>query len=381
MKILLASDWYEPAVNGVVASVLNLRRGLIAQGHDVRILTLSGNRKSYKRDGVYFVGSVRADVVYPGARVRVRYARKPLMEIIDWKPDIIHTNSEFSTFLLARKIALKLNVPLVHTYHTVYEDYTHYFFPSRRIGNKIVRQFSRTIAGKTSAIIVPTEKVRKMLRGYGIATPIEVVPSGIDLERFAGSEAAREELRARYKIPEDHTVLVSVGRLAKEKNHEELFRFLKKCQGEKITFVLVGDGPYREELEQIVEQLDMKSQVIFTGMIPPSEVGSYYSVGDLFISASVSETQGLTYIEALSCGVPLLCRKDDCLKDVIVEGENGWTFTGEKDFARKLQSFIEDRDNWPEYREKARASSDKFSIPTFAKSVSKVYEGRIRCRY
>ena len=143
MKILLTSDWYASAVNGVVTSIRNLRMGLEAMGHEVRILTLSQNHHSYTEDGVTYIGSLPAGIVYPGARLGNVLAKKEVRELVKWNPDIIHSNCEFSTFPLARKIASYLDIPLVHTYHTLYENYTHYVSPSEKWGKKVVRVLTR----------------------------------------------------------------------------------------------------------------------------------------------------------------------------------------------------------------------------------------------
>ena len=168
MKILITSDWYLPAVNGVVTSVKNLRRELEARGHEVRVLTLSQNRHSCRKDGVTCLGSVAAGLIYPGARLRTALAGKWVREIVEWGPDVVHSQCEFSTFFLARRIAEELDIPLVHTYHTVYEDYTHYFSPNVRFGKKAAAVFTRWAASHTDCLIAPTAKVRLLLQGYGV---------------------------------------------------------------------------------------------------------------------------------------------------------------------------------------------------------------------
>lgn len=243
MRILITSDWYSPAVNGVVTSVKNLRRELERRGHEVRVLTLSQNRRSWEKDGVTYLGSIAAGLVYPGARLRTVLAGKQVRKLISWRPDVVHSQCEFSTFFLARRIAEELDIPLVHTYHTVYEDYTHYFSPSVRFGKQAVAVFSRWVAARTDCLIAPTGKVRLLLQGYGVRQPVFVVPSGIDLTPFA-EEAdpwRTAVLRASLDIPADRTVLVFVGRLAEEKNVDELLR-CRAAMGERpVTLLLVGD--------------------------------------------------------------------------------------------------------------------------------------------
>lgn len=218
MKILLTSDWYTSAVNGVVTSILNLRSGLEACGHEVRILTLSQTRNSYTEGGVTYIGSLSAGVVYPGARIKLAFGGKEMEELLEWKPDIVHSNCEFSTFLLARKIAVHLDIPIIHTYHTVYENYTHYISPSRKWGQKMVKALTRRIAAQTDALIAPTEKVKKILESYQVMKPVYVIPTGIERERFLSQNGEREIMRKKLGIPAGYTVLLSVGRLARWKN-------------------------------------------------------------------------------------------------------------------------------------------------------------------
>lgn len=159
MKILLTTDWFTPAVNGVVTSVLNLRKGLEERGHEVRILTLSHSSRSYVQDSVYYICSMGIGAVYPNARVGAAIPLKILKELLFWKLDIVHSNCEFSTFPAACHIAEKANAPLLHTYHTVYENYTHYFSPSRAWGKVVARHFS---AGLPAAPTVSSLRLKRL---------------------------------------------------------------------------------------------------------------------------------------------------------------------------------------------------------------------------
>lgn len=331
MKILITTDWYSPAVNGVVTSVKNLRRGLEARGHEVRILTLSQTTHSWTEDGVTYLGSVPAGLVYPGARLRTPMVRRWTQELVAWGPDVVHSQCEFSTFFLARRIAEYLDVPLVHTYHTVYEDYTHYFSPSVRFGKKAVAMFSRWVAAQTDCLIAPTVKVRQLLQGYGISRPVFVVPSGIDLDRFSGeTDPIRQAvLRQSLDIPQEHLILVSVGRLAEEKNLEELLH-LRAAMGEApVTLLLVGGGPDKLRLEGIAAGL------------------------------------GLT--------APALCRADPCLAGVIREGENGWQYRDREEFQQKLTEIRRQPEQLAEMSAAARRSMQTFSIHAFAEHMESIY--------
>ena len=377
MKILITSDWYIPAVNGVVTSVKNLRRELEARGHEVRVLTLSQDRHSYEKDGVTCVGSVAAGLIYPGARLRTALAGGLIRELVGWGPDVVHSQCEFSTFFLARRIAEELEIPLVHTYHTVYEDYTHYFSPSVHFGRKAAAVFTRWAASHTDCLIAPTAKVRMLLQGYGVQKPVFVVPSGIDLRHFRSEPDPLRSavLRASLDIPQDRTVLVFVGRLAEEKRVDELLRFRADMGPGGVTLLLVGDGPDRGRLEGVAAGLGLAApDVVFAGMVPAEQVADWYQLGDLFVSASTSETQGLTYAEALAAGVPVLCRKDPCVDGVITDGVNGWQYEDAGGFNRALDAFCGDGERRKEMSRAALASSEQFSAEAFGAAAEKLYQ-------
>ena len=383
MKILITSDWYLPAVNGVVTSVKNLRQELERRGHEVRILTLSQNTHSSQQNGVTALGSIPAGLIYPGARLRTALGGKWIRELVEWGPDVVHSQCEFSTFFLARRIAGELGIPLVHTYHTVYEDYTHYFSPSVHFGKKAAAIFTRWVARQTDCLIAPTGKVRMLLQGYHVTPPVFVAPSGIDLSRFQKEPDPLRcaVLRASLGIPQDRAILVFVGRLAEEKNLEELLRFRANLGPGGVTLLLVGDGPYRRRLEESAASLGLEApDLVFTGMVPPEQVMEWYQLGNLFVNASTSETQGLTYAEALASGLPVLCRADPCLTGVVRDGENGWQYRDEADFRRKLENYLSQPHHWERMSRCARQSAEEFSAERFAEQVETIYYEQIeRC--
>ena len=379
LRVLLTTDWWEPVVNGVVASVQTLRAQLIALGCDVRVLTLSQGIRSRADDGVYRLGSLSASMVYDRARIGMPANRAVLREIMRWRPDVVHSQVEFSTFVWARRISRTLGVPLVHTYHTIYEDYTHYYSPSVTVGRKVVASFSRRALAGTDAVIVPTAKVSRLLTGYGVRRPLHVIPTGLDLERFrpAGSVAELEDaaaLRARLGIRPEQKVLVSVSRLAQEKNLDEVLDHLAAADRSDAVLVVVGDGPYREQLEARARRLGITDRTRFVGVVDPSEVPRWYRMADLFVSASLSETQGLTYIEALACGLPLLCRRDPSLTGVVLDGVTGYQIDGSAQFRSRLARLLDE----PALRERMAVQAHAHArstcgAETFGHAVLEVY--------
>lgn len=373
MKVLITTDWYAPVINGVVTSVLLLQRELEALGHEVRVVTLSSSLHSYRDGNVYYLGSISANKIYPGARFRVNRTRSTLQDLVSWQPDVIHSQCEFSSFRVAYALSNRLGVPIVHTYHTVYEDYTHYFSPSVRVGKAVVSVFSRWICGRTACVIAPSRKVEKLLRDYNVRCRIEVIPTGVDLSvyRREPDPARMEALRTRWAIPNDHTVLLYLGRMAKEKNLEQLIDQIAAAGRRDVTLLLVGDGPDREEVLDYARNRGL--DVIFTGMVPHGEVADYYRLGDLFVTASTSETQGLTYFEALAAGVPVLCRRDPCVEGVIEDGVNGWQYEDGADFGRYLSAFCADGALRKQMHEQASESAEKFSAGAFGRAVERLY--------
>ena len=390
MKILLTTDWYKPVVNGVVTSVINLKNELEMRGHEVRVLTLSRTFASYEEEGVYYIKSLNLEKIYPNARAVLPHAEPLIQELIWWRPEVVHSQCEFMTFSYAAKIARKCNCPLIHTYHTVYEDYIHYlpgrFFQYKtgaKLEKKAVACFSRMVLGKTSQVIVPTQKVENILKKYGVEEPVAVMPTGIELGRFK-ERISREEIDRKKKelgIPLENKVLVSVGRLAKEKNLEELLEYfsklIKEGAGKNLTFLIAGDGPDRENLETLAKKLQITDQVIFTGMIAPEEVGRYYKLGDVFVCASSSETQGITYIEALACGLPALCRKDECLDQVVTDGYNGFQYENYEYFKMHLNYILEDEERRQEMGRRGQEISQLYSTWNFCTAAERIYRETI----
>lgn len=376
MKILITSDLFTTATNGVVTSLKNLREELIKKGHDVRVLTFSERAHSYQDGDVYFIRSMPF-AVYPDVRMPLSYRHRFVKELIAWKPDVIHSQCEFFSYQFALYISKKTGAPIVHTYHTLYEQYATYVIPSKRLGVKAVRVFSRKRLKKSAVVIAPTRKVEAALKGYGVTNDIAVVPSGIRLEQHKQRITAEERLEKRRAlgISDDKVALINLGRLGNEKNLDELVKFFAKAAEtrDNIVFLIVGGGPAKESLESLAESLGVSDCVIFTGMVKPTEVHEYYQLGDLFVSASTSETQGLTYVEAAANGLPLLCRDDPCIDDVVIDGENGYRYTDEAEFFEKLDIILAD----PEWRERARRRSEEISLcfdkEVFGNAVEEIY--------
>ena len=379
MKIGLFTDTYYPQINGVATSVRILKENLEMFGHQVFVFTTTDPQAEKEEKNVF---RVRSFPIVSDRRVGMFYQPQLARAIKNIGLDIIHTHTEFSLGIFGKLVARMLHIPLLHTYHTIYEDYTHYI-----IKKGTMNPFAKSVAKKMSAhfcnsadkVIVPTDKVKDLLSSYGVRRNISIIPTGIDLNKFSKAhyEWNRiQKIRRDLGIGSIDQVLLYIGRLSLEKNILEIIMNLKPYlqKHKHVKLVLVGDGPARDDLENVVQQLNLSKQIIFAGEIPWDDIGLYYQLGDVFVSASTSETQGLTYIEALASGLPVLAKEDRCLEGVLENNVNGYSFINQKEFLQRLDFILQDPKKRLQLSEGAIQSTRKFSAKYFALSVEKVYK-------
>ncbi len=380
MKILITTEFYLPTITGVVTAVLNQRSALLSRGHDVRILTISSNNTSYEEDGVYYIRSNKLKI-YPDSNSTFAFNDPLLDEIYAWSPDIVHSQCEFFTMIFAKKISRKLDIPLVHTCHTDFESYGVYFIKNQKLWHSFISRLIRGIMKRIDCVVCPTSKNKEMLESYKVRPELIVLPVGLRLEMFAQKLASseRSSLRKKYGIQDDEQLLVSICRLGPEKNVGEViedFALLKKVLP-KTKLLVVGDGTDKSNLEQMVEDLGLQQSVVFTGSVPIEHVWKYFKLGEVYVSASKSEIQGLTYIEALASGQPIVCRWDESLRNTLVEGENGFSFFSSKGFLEKMQLVLSDATLHRKLVANSVPSIQKYSNETFGQSLEALYIAQI----
>lgn len=376
MNIGLFTDTYYPELNGVANSVYLLKKELEEKGHNVYVITTKTPGAPAVEKNVLRVPSKSVSFV-PERRLGLVYHPQIARKIHKMKLDIIHTHTEFSIGMFGRIMAHELFIPVVHTYHTIYEDYTHYikkYISNEERAKKIAKLYSKFSVRGAEELIVPTEKVAELMMKYRVKPAINVIPTGINLARFSArdSEDFKNELKKKIGVPTDCKVVLYLGRVSEEKNIEELMGYLSKykAQQEKVHFLVVGDGPHKQNLEKLAKNMTMNNAITFAGAKPWDEITHYYQLADVFVSASTSETQGLTYIESLASGVPILAKKDPCLEGVLVEGINGYAFQNEQEFFDGLDKLFA---NEIDYSKNAMESVDKFSTQEFATKIENIY--------
>ncbi|ADL50272.1 glycosyltransferase family 4 protein [Clostridium cellulovorans] len=383
MKILITTDAYHPMTNGVVISIDILYKQLKKLGYDVKILSLSADGRERIVGDIFYFSSYNVNI-YPNAKVIKPTKNKIIREIIKWSPDIIHSQSEFSTMIIAKYIKRKLGIPQVHTYHTMYEEYLHYFLGGKILGKKALSKIIRVLLNTFDTVVAPTEKVQESLKNYKVATNIEIIPTGINLKRFQSSLSRneRDEILSNYNLKLTDNVIIYVGRIAEEKNIEEIISFYNKgiSHLKNTKLLIVGGGPYLSKLQDLVREYEIEEYVKFTGMIPSEEIHKYYKLGDVFVTASTSETQGITYIEALASGVPVLCRWDMCIKDLVIDEKTGFTYKNEDEFTNKLTKLIQDEEIKKEMALEIKYKVQDYSDIVFGERISNLYEELVEAK-
>ena len=377
MKILIASDSYCFTTSGVANVVIALAEGLRGRGHDVKVLTLSNGGTSYREGDDYFIRSCPTILF---SEIRFSFARTdPLLEeLIRWKPDLIHLHTEASIARMARAIAAAAQAPVIMTAHTDYTYFAFGRFQTARPVCAVMRALGKKVYGSAAEVTVPSEKARAFPQLQAVADRIVLVPNGIKLEQYQKpvSAAEKAEQFRRWGLVDNGCTLVMITRVSPEKNIMEILRFLPALIREipKAQLLIVGDGPDRKRLEGYCKRTLLSERVRFTGRIPPEEVYRYYAMGDIFVSASLFEVHSLSYLEAMACGLPLVCREDTCLRGVLEHGENGFIYRTEQEFIQSAGRIIRDQKLKERMRENALRKAESFSDRLFVEHMTEQYE-------
>lgn len=346
MKVGIYTDTYFPQVSGVATSVKTLKHELENRGHDVYIFTTTDPKAFKYEEDIIRLPSIPF-AYFKDRRVIVRGVKNAYEDAVDLGLDIIHTQTEFGAGHLGKYTGKQLGIPVVHTYHTMYEDYLHYIAHGKILRPSHVKQYVRVYCRHLSGVICPSDRVVSSLKGYNIPIPMEVIPTGVDISKFAvgGPDVSVVNLRQEYSIPNDQTILLSLSRLSYEKNIQAVIKGFAKIHEELPSTVLIvtGEGPYRETLEELTEELNLTSSVIFTGEVSNDLVSSYYKEADYFVSASSSESQGLTYIEAMASGTQCIVKGNEYLNGLFNYPSLGVTYENDEDFANAFLSYAENK--------------------------------------
>ena len=388
MRIGIFTDTYTPFINGVTTSVVMLKHALEKKGHTVYIVTVNDNSLHYKYEEDEKV--IRIPGIPIGIynyRLTGIYPLKVINKIRKWNLDVIHSQTEFGIGTFARVISKQFHIPLVHTYHTMYEDYVHYITKGyfNRSSKKIVEYLTLFYCDKTNnELIVPTKKAYELFKNkYKVDRNIYIVPTGIEVDRFYKENNKIKNISAKRKmlgINNKDFVILFVGRIGKEKNIELLLKampnILKKCPNTKL--LIIGDGPELDEYKNYVVDNKLSEKIIFTGKVPWEEIPEYYLMSDVFATASVSETQGLTVIEAMASSLPVVCINDESFVNTVIDNLNGKIFEDQEGYEKSIIELYNDSKLLKKLSNQSRISAERHSSKYFAESVLDVYNSAIK---
>ena len=384
MRIGIFTDSYTPYISGLVTSEVMLKEALEKQGHTVYVVTANLENFKYTYDEKEKI--IRIPGVPVGiydARLTGIYPLQAIQTIKNWNLDVIHSQTEFGVGTFARIIAKQLNIPIVHTYHTMYEDYIHYITKGHFMGpsKKIVEYLTKFYCDKTiTELIVPTRKTYNLFKEkYHVERNVHIIPTGIEVERFYKEQFKKEDvirLKRSLNISSKDFILTFVGRLGKEKSVDFLIEAHKKVisKHSNVKLLIIGDGPEMNDFVKLVKELKLEDNVVFTGKVAWEMIPLYYQLTDIFVTASTTETQGLTVIEAMAASIPIVCIEDESFKIAVVDDLNGYFFKTQSTYIKRINYLIENPKELKRLANQARVSSEMHSSKYFALKVLAVYE-------
>ena len=391
MKIGIFTDAYEPHISGVTTSIKMLKTALEKMHHEVYIVTanLDNNKFIYdKKNKIIYLPGIKTGIYE--TKLTGIYSKKAMKIIKEWNLDVIHSQTEFGVGYFSRIVAKKLNLPIVHTYHTLYEDYVHYVTHghfdnfAKKLAIKITKYYCEK---KCDELIVPTDKIKDLfINKYNIIKQVNVIPTGIDIDKFKITPSMKKNIQTiknKYKIKDTDFIIGSVGRIAPEKSFDKLFYNIKDMikVNTNIKVLLVGGGPDLDNLKELTKKLNLENYVIFTDKIDYDLVPTYFNIFNVVVSFSKTETQGLTIIEGLAASKPTLCIEDDSFRSMIEPNYNGYLFKNDTEFKDYIFKLMNDQKLYKDMSTNARNSTYKYSKEVFAADILKVYHKAIENKH
>ncbi len=387
MRIGIFSEAYTPYISGLVTSEVMLKKALEKLGHEVYVVT--ANLESFKYEYDEKERVLRIPGIPTGiydSRFTSVYPVGAINKIKSWKLDVIHSQTEFAIGTFARIFAKQYNIPLVHTYHTMYEDYIYYITKGyfEKSSKKLVEYLTKFYCDKTATeLIVPTNKTYRLFKEkYKVEKNINIIPTGIEIERFYKEDKDPkkiQELRKKYGITKKDFVILFVGRLAEEKSVDFLIESHKELvkKHSNMKLLIVGDGPDKDFYEQYSKDMGLEKSVIFTGKTSWEDIPYFYQIANVFTSASKTETQGLTVIEAMASNVCPVCMKDEAFQSMITEELNGLLFETEKEYQKQILRLYDNPKELDRFNKQARIQAETYSSKFYAERVLEVYKRAI----
>ncbi len=375
LRIGVFTDSYKPYTSGVVTSITTFSEELTRMGHEVYIFAPSYPHYKERERNVFRFFSVPAPT-NPDYTLAVPISPHMSSVVEKLRLDIVHVHSPFLLGRWGAKCARRFGLPLVFTYHTLYDQYVHYVPLPQELAKNIVVLYTRYFCNRCDLVVAPSREIERMIKGYGIRTPVRVIPTGVQLHKFRRSKPGW--LREQYGLPEDVPVCLFVGRLTREKNLTFLidaFKIIKE-QVAAAVLVLVAGGPLEEELKRHTSAvgLDVGRDVIFTGRLPFEQLVEVYFDATVFTFPSITETQGLVLAEAMAAGLPVVAVNAFGVRDTVDDGINGYLVELDKEqFAQRVTKLLQDETLRRSFAAQATAKAKQLSSRAMARKLESEY--------
>ena len=327
MRIGFFTDSYLPALHGVEVSVEAFRKSLQRAGHDVFVYAPAVPRYRDTHRNVFRLKSVRV-IEQPEMRLAFPFAEHGyLRDLLRVKLDLVHAHTPFTMGLLGKHVSVRQRIPLVYTHHTHYPEYAKAYFKERVVLPYLAQALSAWFCNTSDAVLAPSPKIARLLRHYGVTKAIHILPTGIRLAQFRKTTASQRRARALKRaacIAATAKVMLFVGRMGHEKNVEFLIHAFDQLRRERsdVAFILVGDGPVLPQLRALAKRRRLRD-IVFAGAIPHNEIAAWYQASDLFVFASLTDTQGIVVLEALASGLGVVALRDAAFTDMVINGTTG----------------------------------------------------------
>ncbi len=377
MHIGMFTDVYKPSINGVTSSIELFRASLLARGHQVTVFAPQVPNEPSEAAVIRLpsVGWFSPKDFPIGLPVTRRFAH----QVSELKLDIIHTHQPFFISQFGRRMASKLRLPHIHTYHTHLTEYAHYFpaSPARPWVKTYLENLSRTFCNATDVTIAPSRAIEELLHSYGVLKPIIVNPTGINLDDYQRlSPKRRRVILDRYQIPTDRLVILFAGRLAQEKN----LPFLLACFAQlvrsyqQLYLVFAGGGPEEQSLKEAIRRRQLEASVTMTGYLSQTAMRQVFGAADIFAFPSTTETQGIVVCEAQASGLPVVAMNAMGPKDIIRHGVDGYLVEPTPTaFIEALTRLITNPGLRRSMGRAGRSNSRRFSLTTTTDRLEKIY--------
>lgn len=377
MKIVFFTDTYKPQINGVVTSIELFANELRRRGHEVYIFCPRQENifsREKKEKFVYRIPSFkfRPYPEYRGAIPTPGIFKK----IKNIRPDVIHVQTPASLGFIGMIMAKYMKIPLVMSYHTLLEEYIKYFLLIFRgkssiesIAERIMKRYTKFFFNKADFVIVPSLVIKKSLKKYGVKRQVEILPTGINVSDFSVTR----------KPEKTKPTVIYVGRLGKEKSIDLVLKAFKLVLKKKdCRLLIVGDGPDRKRLEGLSREMGVENSVEFIGYMEHGELikSGLYSVADVFVSASTTETQGLTILEAFAGGCPVVVADALGFRDFVKNGKNGFLFRprNANELSEKIYNVLNNRKLRQRLSANANKSAEMYDIKICANRLENIYK-------